>query len=251
MKKKVNLINILIVFILVFCLVFNFSTPKHNYEVNKINTSEKVVMLTFDDGPSVTDDVEIMNILDKYNAKATFFGTGINYEKYFTDQGQTKAVVDRMIKDGHSLGNHSYNHNKYQFKTKKAYEKEFYRTSELIVKIYAENGIEKSIADIPVRMPYLQYYRGMGYLQEKLQIDYFIRGYLGCDYKEQSCGKEKILKQYKSHLSKGKILVCHTRAYAKEWLPDLLEFLKENDYKTVNFNNEQNWGYQKYGGLIF
>ncbi|WP_339020215.1 polysaccharide deacetylase family protein [Spiroplasma endosymbiont of Atherix ibis] len=251
MKKKVNLINISIVFIVVFCIIFNFATPKHNYEVNRINTNQKVVMLTFDDGPSTSADVQIMNILDKYDAKATFFGTGINYQKYFTDQGKTKAVIDRMIKDDHTLGNHSYNHNNYHFKTKEAYEKEFYKTSELLVKIYAENGIKKNISDIPVRMPYLQYYRGMGYLQEKLEIKYFVRGYLGCDYNEKICGKEKILKQYKSHLSKGQIFVCHTRDYATQWLPNLLEFLKENNYTTTNFNNEQNWGYKKYGGLIF
>ncbi|ALD66421.1 polysaccharide deacetylase family protein [Spiroplasma cantharicola] len=245
--KWKNPLHICILLVLSFCIIFNFSTPKINYEVNKVNTKEKVIMITFDDGPSLADET-ILDILKENNAKATFFGTGINYEKYWKDE-KVKAITDRMVNEGHTLGNHSYYHNKYQFKTKSAYD-EFYKTSDMIVKIYAENNIPKTISDVPIRMPFLQYYRGMDYLQSKMQVEYFVRGYLGCDYDEAICGKEKILKQYKSNIRPGQILVCHTRDYAKEWLPDLLKHLNEKNYKTVNFTNGDQ-DYRNYGGLIF
>ncbi|AUM62686.1 polysaccharide deacetylase family protein [Spiroplasma monobiae] len=247
-KSRFKFVNIFFLFTLIFCFAFNLSSLKVNYEVNRISTNEKVVMITFDDGPSPTDE-NIMDILKEYNYKATFFGTGINYAKYFEDGGKTKKIVDRMIDEGHSLGNHSYYHNNYLLNTKEAYE-EFHKTSDMIVKIYKINGIEKQISDIPVRMPYLQYHRGMGYLQKQLEIDYFVRGYLGCDYDESICGKDKILKQYKSHLKKGQILVAHTRDYATEWLPDLLDFFKKEGYKTANFE-EGEFNYKNYGGLVF
>ncbi|WP_339030976.1 polysaccharide deacetylase family protein [Spiroplasma endosymbiont of Cantharis nigra] len=245
--KFKNILHIFLLLILLFSIIFNFSTPKVNYEVNRINTKEKIVMLTFDDGPGFEDET-ILDILKENDAKATFFGTGINYEKYWTDK-KIEMIVKRIINEGHSLGNHSYNHNNYQFKTKEGFN-EFYQTSEMIAKIYQENNIEKNISDIPVRMPYLQYYRGMDYIKSKMKIDYFVRGYLGCDYNESICGKNKILKQYKKNIKPGQILVCHTRDYAKEWLPDLLLYLAENNYKTANFSSGEHY-YKNYGGLIF
>ncbi|WP_339033286.1 polysaccharide deacetylase family protein [Spiroplasma endosymbiont of Cantharis rufa] len=245
--KFKNLLHIFLLLILLFSIIFNFSTPKINYEVNKINTKEKIVMITFDDGPQLPDE-SILDILKENNAKATFFGLGVNYEKYWTNE-KIRNIIKRIINEGHSLGNHSYYHNKYQLKTKEAYN-EFYQTSAMIVKIYRENNIIKENNDIPIRMPYLQYYRGMDYIKSKMKIDYFIRGYLGCDYKEEVCGKNRILKQYKNKIKPGQILVCHTRDYAKEWLPNLLSYLNENNYKTANFSSGEYY-YKNYGGLIF
>jgi len=61
------------------------------------------VYLTFDDGPSSNTE-EILNILDDYNVKATFFVCGKDLELYGDDY---KRIVD----DGHTIGMHSYSHN--------------------------------------------------------------------------------------------------------------------------------------------
>ncbi len=65
-------------------------------------TGEKVVYLTFDDGPS-ENTKKIVDILDKYNAKATFFvtGNGQKYNKYIKEAHQK----------GHTIGLHTYSHN--------------------------------------------------------------------------------------------------------------------------------------------
>lgn len=64
---------------------------------------EKVAYLTFDDGPSKIVTPAILDILDKYKIKATFFHVGKMVDIY---PNITKEVYDR----GHSLGNHSYSH---------------------------------------------------------------------------------------------------------------------------------------------
>ncbi len=62
----------------------------------------RYVYLTFDDGPSSSSD-EILDILDEYNVKATFFVCGKPDSKY-TD------IYKRIVSDGHTLGMHSYSH---------------------------------------------------------------------------------------------------------------------------------------------
>lgn len=66
------------------------------------NKPDKVVYLTFDDGPSVhTKDV--LDILQKEKVKGTFFVLGQQAE-------QNPKLVERIVQEGHALGNHSYNH---------------------------------------------------------------------------------------------------------------------------------------------
>ena len=62
----------------------------------------RYVYLTFDDGPSTYTD-EILDILDEYNVKATFFVCGKPNAKY-------TELYKRIVNDGHTLGMHSYSH---------------------------------------------------------------------------------------------------------------------------------------------
>jgi peptidoglycan/xylan/chitin deacetylase (PgdA/CDA1 family) len=48
----------------------------------KVKTNDKVLYLTFDDGPHPTITPLVLNILDEFNAKATFFCVGENVTKY-------------------------------------------------------------------------------------------------------------------------------------------------------------------------
>lgn len=240
-------IKISITLIVIIGFIFSFLTYNSNKEIGKIITNKKVVMITFDDGPSATADQEILDVLDKYNVKATFFMTGVNLLKYYTDSG-IKNVVDRMIKGGHSIGNHSYYHNKY-INNQVQLVKELNDVNELIKHAYSQNGKMIESKDIPVRMPYLQYYRGLGYVQNKVENPYWVRGYLGTDYLEETTGKNKILNQYFSHLKKGQIFVAHTRDYAKVWLPDFFVALQNKGYEFANFTKNTPAYYLNYGKL--
>ncbi len=66
--------------------------------------NRKLCALTFDDGPSADPELTplVLDKLDKYQIKATFFVVGQNLND------TTKPVIDRMVKRGHEIGNHSW-----------------------------------------------------------------------------------------------------------------------------------------------
>lgn len=61
------------------------------------------LFLTFDDGPIPDVTPAVLDILDQFNAKATFFCVGENVKKY-------PEIYKMILEKGHSVGNHSYNH---------------------------------------------------------------------------------------------------------------------------------------------
>lgn len=83
----------------------SFTTFAQN-EVNeyyfKRNQDNKIA-LTFDDGPHPIYTPRILDILDKYNIKATFFIIGINAKNY-------QDTLKEIVKRGHEIGNHSFSH---------------------------------------------------------------------------------------------------------------------------------------------
>lgn len=66
---------------------------------------EKKIYLTFDDGPHPRITPQVLEILKKFNAKATFFCVGNNVKKY-------KDTFEMIKREGHSVGNHTFNHEK-------------------------------------------------------------------------------------------------------------------------------------------
>lgn len=69
----------------------------------KIPTKEKILYLTFDDGPHETATPFVLDQLKKYNAKATFFCIGKNVASH-------PEIYNRILDEGHSTGNHTFNH---------------------------------------------------------------------------------------------------------------------------------------------
>jgi peptidoglycan/xylan/chitin deacetylase (PgdA/CDA1 family) len=67
------------------------------------NTQEKVIALTFDDGPDPIDTPEILDILKAKNVRATFFVLGQAAQ-------ENPTLLKRLIMEGHEIGNHSFNH---------------------------------------------------------------------------------------------------------------------------------------------
>jgi len=68
-----------------------------------IKTDKKVVYLTFDDGPNERATSFVLDELKKYNAKASFFCIGKNVVA-------RRDVYERILEEGHTVGNHTYNH---------------------------------------------------------------------------------------------------------------------------------------------
>ena len=69
----------------------------------RIPTDEKIVFLTFDDGPVPEVTPWVLDLLQQYEAKASFFCVGQNTEAH-------PEIFQRVQNEGHTIGNHSYNH---------------------------------------------------------------------------------------------------------------------------------------------
>lgn len=95
---------------------------------NIVNTTDKIAYLTFDDGPSLNTE-KILEILDKYNIKATFFVVGPSYKL-------KDDLLLKIVKSGHELAIHSYEHNySYIYSSKENYIKDFEKCEKWIKRI--------------------------------------------------------------------------------------------------------------------
>ena len=82
---------------------------------------EKLIALTFDDGPDPQSTAEILDLLREYGVRATFFVIGEKAEK-------CPDLVIRAVNEGHEIGNYTYSH--LNGKNRKAFRKILYETAE-------------------------------------------------------------------------------------------------------------------------
>lgn len=124
-------------------------------ETEEAETEEQNVQkiyLTFDDGPSIYTE-EILDILKRYNVKATFFVTGMNMPQY-------KDCLQKILDDGHTLGIHTYSHVYNDiYESLEAFQEDFYKLRDYIyectgedIKIYRfPGGSSNTIVSAQVR----------------------------------------------------------------------------------------------------
>lgn len=110
-------------------LTAQYEVLKHQNEA----LTDKVVYLTFDDGPSNEVTEQILEILKQYSVKATFFVQGRNVDKY-------PEMLKKIHEAGHVIGNHSYSHNyTYIYASEDQFWKDFNRCQEAVFKVTGEN----------------------------------------------------------------------------------------------------------------
>lgn len=84
------------------------------------------ISLTFDDGPNTTTTVQVLDLLEKYNVKASFFLIGQNIN------AETRPMIDRQVKNGHSVECHSWTHSEFPKLTVEQMKEEVEKTNALI-----------------------------------------------------------------------------------------------------------------------
>jgi peptidoglycan/xylan/chitin deacetylase (PgdA/CDA1 family) len=94
---------------------------------NRGPANVKMIALTFDDGPDSLFTPQILDILQKYKVKATFFLIGKRAEVH-------RDIVRRMAREGHVVGNHSWSHPNLIKLDRQALEKEIMKTENLLLK---------------------------------------------------------------------------------------------------------------------
>ena len=116
------------------CLTVGSDCPDENgivpasAAVYRHDTDRKLVALTFDDGPHYKYTAEILDILDEYGARATFFTVGELAERY-------PELILRELSEGHEVGNHTWSHPKMKKLTPAALKTELLKTEELLNEI--------------------------------------------------------------------------------------------------------------------
>ena len=101
---------------------------------------DKIVYLTFDDGPDPVNTPQVLKILREHKIKATFFIIGMEAEKH-------PILVKDIFREGHAIGNHSYNHNYSElYRSADAYMSQLHRTDEIIIQA---TGLRPNISRAP------------------------------------------------------------------------------------------------------
>lgn len=194
-----------------------------NYHVKAYcsNPSEnqKKIAITFDDGPSEFT-LEVLDLLKRHNAKATFFCIGKNVEKY-------PEIVKKIIEEGHLLGNHSYFHSKFfDFYNAKKITEEIQKTDELLEK-YTFKKINFFRPPYGVTTPSIR--RALKITGHKV-IGWNIRSLDG-GTKNQNLIFNRLVKR----VSPGGIVLLHdTAPHSVLVLEQFLQFLQQNNYKIVS-----------------
>lgn len=126
MKKIIKVIVSLL--ILNSCKVQNVSNTIATNIYYHYKTIEPYIALTFDDGPDKVQTIKVLEILKKYEIKATFFviGERIEYQK---------DILKKIVDEGHEIGNHFYSHENINKISKEKIRESIMTNNELIYSI--------------------------------------------------------------------------------------------------------------------
>lgn len=184
---------------------------------NSVNT----IYLTFDDGPTPEITERVLEILDKYHIKATFFCIGDNVRKH-------PEIVQKILSKQHSVGNHTYSH----LKGWKTPTKTYISNSEACeIKL---NSLFKIRNSKLFRPPYGKITPWQSYKLRKLGYKIIMWDVLSKDY-DASISAEKCYENVIQNVFSGSIIVFHDSNKAKEnvlnSLEKTIETLKSKGFK--------------------
>lgn len=114
-------------FAIVLAVIMSFAAVQLPFTVRAEDTGDKLIALTFDDGPGQFTS-ELIDGLDEIGAKATFFMLGSNIDYY-------PEALEKMYKSGHELANHSWSHPLFTKKDYATIESEVMDTNKLLEKV--------------------------------------------------------------------------------------------------------------------
>lgn len=218
-KKRINKIieDILIIipFVLVLCILSR-CIPDGTIRLNigESGISEKAIALTFDDGPSDYTE-ELLQGLDLYEAKATFFVIGSKAEK-------NPEIVRKAHEEGHLIGNHTYSHLDFYKSTISSIEENITKGADVIEEITGERPLF-------LRAPY----GNVNFIQLK-QLDSFFVHWSASTYDWFKEDEDYIYKRIMKEAKDGAIILMHDtkEATVKAVLRAIPE-LQEQGYELV------------------
>lgn len=187
----------------------------------KLPANGNCVYLTFDDGPTPEVTPWVLDELDKYNAKATFFCIGDRIDK-------SPDLFKRLIDDGHSIGNHSYSHLNAWHVDAEAYLEDIEKCQESILKLHPQ-GTNL------LRPPYGKLRRSQT-LKLRKRFRIMMWDVLSADF-DLRITPEKCTENVLRNVRPGSIVIFHdsVKSYPnmEKALPATLEFIHKKGWKCV------------------
>lgn len=223
--KYIVIALIAAILIPVLCVSVNktaevFNVNGREIPIYCVEREDNKIALTFDCAWNDDDIDEILDTLDEYNCKATFFVLGSWAEKY---SESLKKIKGR----GHEIGNHSYNHVDYTKLSAEEICADLQKSDEIIKNITGEYTTL-------MRAPSGGYNNTVVTAAESIGKTYIQWSVDGIDYGDADA--ESILKRSTQKTKAGDIILLHngTKNTAKV-LPDILKILSENyEFATVS-----------------
>lgn len=212
-------------FIYLFVIVLGTIKIRYNFYLNsfcKANTKEKIIAITFDDGPNSISTPILLDFLKKENIPATFFIIGC---KINTNEN----LLIRMISDGHTIGNHSYSHSVFF---------DFYPINKLIKDIKKCSDKIELIVKTKInyfRPPYGVTNPTLKFALNRLMycsIGWSIRSF---DTREN---KKNVFNRVTKKLHNGAIILFHDNSIENVNIAiNIIKYCKNNGYIIVSLDN--------------
>ncbi|MEK3684774.1 polysaccharide deacetylase family protein [Paenibacillus sp. FSL R10-2736] len=184
----------------------------------------KIIALTFDDVPDPRFTPQLLDVLHKYNVKATFFVVGSRAEKH-------PGLVARIIREGHAIGNHSYNHPEFGKLGMNEFRTQIIRTENIIQALagYKPRLIRPPYGDISEQQ--LKWARAHGYKLVNWNVD-------SLDWRGLS--KTQVRNNILSRAGKGAIILQHggggrgsNLQGTIQALPEVISIMRKRGYSFV------------------
>lgn len=158
------------------------------------NSNEKIIALTFDDGPDEIFTHQILDILKKYNIKATFFVVGEKVQ-------YNKKIIKREFEEGHEIGNHTYTHINVSKQSYNTIKKEISDTQSAIKSV---TGVEPKV----FRPPYRAISKDMCKIVKDKNMNVVLWSYV--DAKDwRNPGVDSIVSSIENGVQNGCIILLH------------------------------------------
>lgn len=190
-----------------------FFTSMYQDAVWRYSVTEKVVYLTFDDGPIPEVTPWVLDLLKKEDIRATFFCVGENVMRY-------PEVYRQILADGHSVGNHTYNHWQGLKKSNQEYLANVEKAGEFI---------DSDLFRPPHGLLKMSQYKQ---LKEKYQI--IMWDLVSCDYDSRIL-PEQVFRNVRSYVRPGSVITFHDSIKAMnnlmKTLPLSIDWLKKEGYR--------------------
>jgi peptidoglycan/xylan/chitin deacetylase (PgdA/CDA1 family) len=194
-----------------------------NYHLRSLNKNTNIVedrvSITFDDGPNPDYTAEVLSLLKKHNAKASFFCIG-------KQVAANPDLFQRIISEGHSVGNHTYSHSNVFG---------FFSAKKVISELRQTNAIVKDISGLEMTMYRPAFGITNPNIKKALQTtQMYSIGWSKRSFDTTKLSEKTILKRITQNLKKGDIILLHdSSSKTLKVLEQLLLFLQANKMQSV------------------